>query len=200
VRVAIYAPGAPLEGDVVIVPPGSGAPAPPAALDQLRAFARAGGRLLALGEGVALLCAAELLPGSVTRVPARAATHIRVEGRATAFTWAIPAGRILALGTLALEHAYVAPGPELAALASSGRVVLRYCDAAGGLDVASSRAASVAGVSDPTGRVLGIIGGVSRGLDCALGRQIEACLARFAEGASPVPRALPMLDKASRRG
>jgi phosphoribosylformylglycinamidine (FGAM) synthase-like amidotransferase family enzyme len=175
VRVAIYAPGAPLEGDVVVVPPGLD---DARALDPLRAFARGGGRLLALGDGVALLCAAELLPGRVTRVPARASTHVRVEGRATAFTWAIPAGRILALGSLALEHAYVGEEAEVAALASSGRVVLRYCDSAGGIDASSGRAASIAGVSDETGRVVGILGGVSQGLDCALGRQIEACLAR----------------------
>jgi len=178
VRVAIYAPGAPLEGDVVVVPPRSGAPPEEGALEPLRAFARGGGRLLALGDGVALLCAAELLPGAVTRVPARAATHVRVEGRATAFTWAIPAGRILALAGLALEHAYAAADAEIAALASSGRVVLRYCDAAGGLDTSSGRTASIAGLSDESGRIVGILGGVSQTLDCALGRQIEACLAR----------------------
>lgn len=178
-RFDLYAPAAPLEADVVVVPPGVGEQAP-AALDRLRAFARAGGRVLGLGDGVALLCAAELLPGTVTRAAARAATHVRVEGRATAFTWAIPAGRILALPSPLAEDAYVyaAPDGELAALSAAGRVVLRYCDGAGGLDAAAGRAASIAGVCDGTGRVLGILGGVSRSLDCALGRQIEACLAR----------------------
>jgi phosphoribosylformylglycinamidine (FGAM) synthase-like amidotransferase family enzyme len=177
-RIQIFEPDAPLSANVVVIPSGSGAEPGAEGLDRLRDFARTGGRLLALGDGVALLCAAELLPGSVARVPARPATHVRVEGRATAFTWAIPAGRILALASLAREHAYIAADAEVAALASSGRVVLRYCDVAGGLDASPGPAASIAGITDRTGRVLGVLGGLSRSLDCALGRQIDACLAR----------------------
>lgn len=169
-RLAVYAPGAPLEADVIVVPPGAarldGAPA------ALREYVGRGGRLLALGDGVGLLCAAELLPGAVTTEPA-AATHVRVEGRATPFTWAIPAGRILPLGP-ASAHRWTGSDEDVTALASGGRVLFRYCDASGGLTASST--AAVAGLCDDTGRVVGILGGISHALDCVLGGQIRRCL------------------------
>jgi phosphoribosylformylglycinamidine (FGAM) synthase-like amidotransferase family enzyme len=175
VRVEVFSPGRAPDGDVLVVPSGLGAPEA-AALDALRGFAGAGGRLLALGDGVAWLCAAALLPGTVT-AEAAPRTHVRVEGRATPFTWAIPAGRILALAG-APGHRFTADDAQVEALAASGRIVLRYCDSSGGLSRSEVRAATVAGLSDETGRIVGILSGVSHALDCALGRQLNACLAR----------------------
>ena len=173
-RIAVYEAGAPLAADVVVVPPGA-APSV-GAHEALRAFVGRGGRLLALGNGVALLCAAELLPGAVAPEPSLGATtHVRVEGRATPFTWAIPAGRILALAA-APAHRYTAPADDVAALAASGRVLLRYCDAGGGVTGTGEPGSTVAGLCDDTGRVVGILGGVSHALDCALGGQIRRCL------------------------
>jgi phosphoribosylformylglycinamidine synthase len=177
VRLAVYAPGAPLEGDVVIVPPALGAAPTSAALDALRAFARGGGRLLALADGVSWLCAAGLLPGAVSvEGPARAVSHVRVEGRATAFTWAIPAGRILGLGPVAAGAHLHARDPEVAALETRGQIVLRYCDAAGGVDRNAARALTVAGLSDESGRVVGLFAPSTPGLEDGLGRQLLACL------------------------
>jgi phosphoribosylformylglycinamidine (FGAM) synthase-like amidotransferase family enzyme len=139
--------------------------------------------LLALGDGVGLLCDAGLLPGGVTAA-ATPATHVRIEGRATPFTWAIPAGRILALET-ARDHAYVAPDDDVAALVRAGRVVMSYCDSSGGLvrGEAGAQATRVAGLCDESGRVVGVLGGLTEALSCALGRQIALCL----EGARPSP-------------
>ena len=172
-RLAVYDPAAPLAADVVVVPPGA---APFAgAREALREFVGRGGRLLGLGDGVALLCEAQLLPGAVTAEPA-SATHVRVEGRATPFTWAIPAGRILPLGS-APAHRYSAPADDVVALAARGSLLLRYCDASGGVSPTGEPASVVAGLCDDTGRVVGILGGVSHALDCALGGQIRRCLA-----------------------
>jgi len=175
VRVAIYAPGAPLEGDVVVVPPGLGEAPAPAALDALRDHARAGGLLLGLAEGVGWLCAAGLLPGAVAAGAAQ--THVRVEGRATAFTWAIPAGRILPLSGGAGAR-YVAAHVDVDGLAAQGRIVLRFCDAAGGVLRGSDRApsATVAGLSDESGRVVGLLAPAASTLDDELGRQLLTCL------------------------
>jgi phosphoribosylformylglycinamidine synthase len=176
VRVAVFSPGCLPDGDLLVVPSGLGTPALEA-LEPLRAFAERGGRLLALGDGVAWLCAAALLPGGVTADEPGPRTHVRVEGRATPFTWAIPAGRILALAG-APAHRYAAADAEVDSLAAGGRILFRYCDASGGIPRADARAATVAGLCDDSGRVVGILGGVSHALDCALGRQINACLAR----------------------
>ena len=173
-RIEVLVPGAPVEGDVVVVPPGLAAPTS-VALESLRAFARGGGKLLGLADGVAWLCAAGLLPGGVTTSGAgAAATHVRVEGRATPFTWAIPAGRILALAPAARAHRYDAADADVVALATRGRIVLRYCDGAGG--VAGAHAASVAGLCDETGHVVGLVAPTKAELACALGRQLRACL------------------------
>jgi phosphoribosylformylglycinamidine synthase len=178
VRVAVFAPGVTPDGDLLVIPSGLAGDPEPAVLDSLRAFARGGGRLLALGDGVAWLCAAELLPGSIAAEPAASAparTHVRVEGRATPFTWAIPAGRILALAG-APGHRYAAPDDDVAALDARGRVLFRFCDSSGGVTHGERRAAAVAGLCDDSGHVVGILGGVSHALDCALGRQINRCL------------------------
>ncbi len=173
-RIEVFAPGGLVDGDVVIVPPGLESPTSEG-LESLRAFARAGGKLLGLGDGVAWLCAAGLLPGGIAMGDGDApATHVRVEGRATPFTWAIPAGRIVALAAPARTHRYDAPDADVAALAGQGRIVLRYCDGSGG--VAGAYAAAVAGLCDETGHVVGLVAPTTAELACALGRQLRACL------------------------
>jgi phosphoribosylformylglycinamidine synthase len=173
-RIEVFVPGGLVAGDVVVVPRGLTSPTSDA-LDGLRAFARAGGKLLGLADGVAWLCAAGLLPGAVVPHDADApATHVRVEGRATAFTWAIPAGRIVALGTPARTQRYDAPDAEIAKLAGQGRIVMRYCDGAGG--VTGAHADTVAGLCDETGHVVGLVAPTTEELACALGRQLRACL------------------------
>jgi phosphoribosylformylglycinamidine synthase len=181
VRVEIFSPGAggQFEGDVVVLPPGLRAPADASAVEPLRAYALAGGKVLGLGDGVAWLCAARLLPGGVTRErPSDDATHVRVEGRATAFTWAIPAGRIVAHAAPAGRPRFVAADDEVSALAARGRILFRHCDGGGGVvRRADDQAATVAGLSDETGRVLGLFGPSTPALDTELGRQLLSCLA-----------------------
>jgi phosphoribosylformylglycinamidine synthase len=132
-------------------------------LQAVRAFVSAGGAVLGVGEGFAALCRAGLLPGTVATAPepAKPATHVRVEGRATPFTWAIPAGRVLALEPAAATARYV--HPDAVALETAGHIILRYCDAAGG-----TQGDSVAGICDSATRVIGLLPGVGG----PLGRQL----------------------------
>ncbi len=176
-RLELYVPGAPIEGDLVVVPPGLPAPAPDA-LGALRAFAHGGGHVLGVAEGVAWLCAAGLLPGGVITEAIGAMTHVRVEGRATAFTWAIPAGRILPLTRVPGGARFTASDEDVVALAARGRVVLRYCDASGGLarPAPGAHAATIAGLSDGSGRVVGLLAPSTAALSCELGRQVLTCL------------------------
>jgi hypothetical protein len=99
------------------------------------AFARGGGAVLGLGAGFQALCVLGLLPGRVTASSddegETARAHVRVEGRATPFTSAIPAGRVMSLGGspgVGLRYEIGEP----ADLEVRGQVIFRYCDAAGG--------------------------------------------------------------------
>jgi hypothetical protein len=99
------------------------------------AFARGGGPVLGLAEGFEALCALGLLPGRVTAPAgddaAAVSAHMRVEGRATPFTSAIPAGRVMTFGgAQAVGLRFELGEPD--ALEARGQVVFRYCDAAGG--------------------------------------------------------------------
>jgi phosphoribosylformylglycinamidine synthase subunit PurQ / glutaminase len=175
---SLHEGGGPLHADAALVVDGCGGGADDGAGltgVTLRAFAAAGGPVLGVGAGFGALCAAGLLPGRVAATLAGETppTHVRVEGRPTPFTWAIPAGRVLGIGREPLGARYLPPDPE--ALVRAGRVVLRYCDGAGGL----ADGDSVAGVCDDTGRVVGLFPGslaVASALAPGLGRQLLACL------------------------
>jgi phosphoribosylformylglycinamidine synthase len=142
------------------------------------AFASGGGPVLGVGAGFQALCALGLLPGRVNALaggdgPADA--HVRVEGRATPFTSAIPAGRVMSVnGATAVGLRYDIGEPE--ALEARGQVIFRYCDAAGGLfsrpptnDPAQLRLSSVplipphvrarviAGICSEAGNVVGVL-------------------------------------------
>jgi phosphoribosylformylglycinamidine (FGAM) synthase-like amidotransferase family enzyme len=103
--------------------------------ETVAAFARSGGAVLGVGHGFRSLCGLGLLPGSVRALAEEddgpADAHVRVEGRATPFTSAIPAGRVMSLtGATAVGFRYDIGAPQ--ALEARGQVIFRYCDAAGG--------------------------------------------------------------------
>jgi phosphoribosylformylglycinamidine synthase len=151
-----------------------------AATDELRAFAARGGPVLGVGRGFVALCRAGLLPGAVIddddETPAAAAGFVRVEGRPTPFTWAIPAGRVIPIDAALPRGRYT--GGDLAALESAGRVLFRYCDPAGGVD-GEAAADVVAGICNLEGNVVGILPGASpppAWWEGGLGRQLLASL------------------------
>jgi hypothetical protein len=168
-------PGTALDGDVALVT--SDAVDPIGELGAaLGVFARAGGAVLGVGAGAAFLCAAGLLPGAVTTTPPGATTHLRVEGRATPFTWAIPAGRILPRPEVSSAFGYIATAEALSASVARGGILVRHCDVAGGV---AADASSVAGWCDESGRVIGLVGAlalVPTALGSAFARQLAGCL------------------------
>jgi hypothetical protein len=140
---------------VLVVGREAGSDGGPGAPGAVAAFARSGGPVLAIGAGVEIACALGLLPGRLaergTDPASASASHVRVEGRPTPFTSAIPAGRVLRLSA--------APGPrqewrlDLPELQARGQVIFRACDSAGG----ARRGAAVLGVSNPAGNVVGLL-------------------------------------------
>ena len=145
------------------------------------AFARGGGPVLGVGDGFQALCALGLLPGRVTALadddrPADA--HVRVEGRATPFTSAIPAGRVMSLngahdGRPSLRHrrargARGAGASDLPVLRRGGRALLRPLGQSRGrpaqlrlssvpLIAPRERSRLIAGVCGEAGNVVGVL-------------------------------------------
>ena len=138
-------------------------------LRAVAAFARAGGPVLGLGAGFQILCELGLLPGRITpgvgadpRLPApAAASHLRVEGRPTPFTSAIPAGRVMRLPPVDAPAPAAYETDDAEALEARGQVIFRYCDAAGGAaagaPIRPTHGRSIAGVCDATGGVVGLL-------------------------------------------
>jgi len=135
------------------------------AMRALAAFAAAGAPVLGIGGGFRALCEAGLLPGTFVggdgdpAVEIAGAAHLRVEGRPTPFTSAIPAGRVMRVGPAAFRAGqYTAP--DAGELERRCQIVFRYCDAAGGATDAANPTRSVrsiAGVCNAEGNVVAVV-------------------------------------------
>jgi phosphoribosylformylglycinamidine synthase len=150
--------------DAVIV---AGAPggAGSGAMRAVAAFAAAGAPVLGIGGGFRALCDAGLLPGTFAGgagaavVETAGAVHLRVEGRPTPFTSAIPAGRVMRLHATAWSAGQYTAA-DAAELERRGQIVFRYCDAAGGATDAANPTRSVrsiAGVCNAAGNVVAVV-------------------------------------------
>jgi phosphoribosylformylglycinamidine synthase I len=118
--------------------------------------ARAGLPVLGICNGFQILCEAHLLPGALTRnAGLRFVTRdlrLRVESARTAWTRAYRAGQQIVVPLKSGEGAYAAAPETLADLERSGQVVLRYADGN-----PNGSAASIAGVANAAGNVVGLM-------------------------------------------
>jgi phosphoribosylformylglycinamidine synthase len=180
----------PADVDAVVVPGGfsygdylrSGAIAAHSAImGAVRAHAAAGGAVLGICNGFQVLVESGLLPGALSRNGGLKFecrdVYVRIEGRPTPFTAAIPAGRILKMPIAHHEGRYV--HAEAASLERTGQVIFRYTDAAGGVTDAANPNGSqlgIAGVANEAGNVVGLMPHPERAceaiLGCEDGRQI----------------------------
>jgi phosphoribosylformylglycinamidine synthase len=142
------------------------------------AFAAAGGPVLGICNGFKILCEAGMLDGALTRNQSLRYVcrdvHVRVEGRPTPWTGAIPAGRTLTLPIAHAEGRYVHPDVER--LEGEGRVVFRYVDD-GGAAIAEANpngsVAGIAGVCNAAGNVVGLMPHPERAIEAVLGSGSE---------------------------
>jgi phosphoribosylformylglycinamidine synthase len=140
-----------------------------------RRFAEAGGAVLGICNGFQILCEAGLLPGALTRNDSLRFecryVHVRVEGQRTPCTAQVPAAQILELPIAHADGRYHHDNP--AELEANGQVIFRYCDAAGGLGGTgvnpNGSVASIAGVSNGPGNVVGLMPHPERAVDSLLG-------------------------------
>ncbi len=140
----------------------------------VKAFADRGGPVLCICNGFQVACEAGLLEGALTRNASLRFecrdVHLRVEGRPTPWTQAIPAGRILKMSIAHAEGRYVHEDPER--LEKEGLVVFRYVDAQGETTPEANPNGSmnhIAGVTNARGNVVGLMPHPERAVEALLG-------------------------------
>ena len=145
-------------------------------MEDVVAFAKAGGPVLGICNGFQILCEAGLLPGALVRNNAlkfaSKDVFLRVERTDTLFTGDYEAGQILRIPIAHGEGNFEADKETLAELEDTGRVVFRYVDAAGEATEASNPNGSwhnIAGITNETGNVLGMMPHPERAMEELLG-------------------------------
>ena len=125
-------------------------------LSELVPAARRGLPVLGICNGFQILCEAHLLPGALTRnAGLRFVTRdlrLRVENAATAWTASYSPGQQIVVPLKSGEGAFTAAPDVLADLEAGGRVVIRDTD-----DNPNGSAASIAGVCNENGNVVGLM-------------------------------------------
>jgi phosphoribosylformylglycinamidine synthase I len=155
------------------------------------AFARRGGPVVAICNGFQIACEAGLLPGALLRNASLKfvceVVHLRVETTDTMFTNRYERGSVLRIPIAHGDGRYTADPETLNRLESEGRVVFRYVGGPGDADEwwspnGSMRA--IAGIVNEEGNVLGLMPHPERAIDPLLGSAdglglFESVLARI---------------------
>jgi len=138
------------------------------------AAAAEGKPVLGICNGFQILVEAGLLPGALLRNTSLKficrQVHIRVETERTPFTRAAKKGAVLKMPIAHNEGNYFCEASELQALESEGRVVFRYCDAAG----------QTTPESNPNGSMNGIAG------ICSAGRNVVGLMPHPERASEPL--------------
>ncbi len=141
-------------------------------------FAAGGGPLLGICNGFQVLCEARLLPGALLRNRDLKFhcehIHVRVEQTDTPFTNRAVKGQVLKLPIAHGEGNYFADPATLDQLESSGRVIFRYCDAAGrSVEEANPNGAlnGIAGICNEQRNIVGLMPHPERACESALGSE-----------------------------
>jgi phosphoribosylformylglycinamidine synthase subunit PurQ / glutaminase len=137
-------------------------------MEGVRAFAARGGKVLGICNGFQILCEAGLLPGVLLRNASQRfvcrAISLSVGGRETPFTRGL-SGALLAMPVAHAEGRYFADPETLARLEGEGQVIFRYAPGSN----PNGSLADIAGVSDASGRVVGLMPHPERACEAALG-------------------------------
>jgi phosphoribosylformylglycinamidine synthase len=146
-------------------------------------FAAAGGLVIGICNGFQILCEAGLLPGALMRnqhLEYRCQwTHLRAQRVDTPFTRRCPPEKALQIPVSHGEGNYYADPATLARLEEEGRVLFRYCDAAGAVTTEANPNGSVnniAGIINEAGNVLGMMPHPERACEPLLGSSDGNCI------------------------
>jgi len=145
-------------------------------MEDVAAFARAGGPVLGVCNGFQILCEAGLLPGALVRNASLRFegrdVRIRVERTDTVFTHDYEPGQVLRIPIAHGEGNYEADRATLDRLEGEGRVVFRYVDASGeATDEANPNGSwhNIAGITNEAGNVVGMMPHPERAMETVLG-------------------------------
>ena len=112
-------------------------------MQEVKAFARRGGRVLGICNGFQILLELGLLPGAMLRNKNLKFlcqhVHVRIENDRTDFTRAGRKGQVLRIPIAHFDGNYYAPPRVLKEIERRGQVVFRYCDAGGRADRGGQR-------------------------------------------------------------
>ena len=161
-------------------------------MQEVSAYAKAGGPVLGVCNGFQILCEAQLLPGALMRNASlqfvSAPVRVRVENADTLFTNLYEKGEVLKLPVAHGDGRYYAAPQVLDALEAGGRVIFRYADARGNISADANPNGSernIAGIINEQGNVLGMMPHPERACSPLLGsedgvRLLESILSRVA--------------------
>jgi phosphoribosylformylglycinamidine synthase subunit PurQ / glutaminase len=132
--------------------------------------------VLGICNGFQIITESGLLPGVLMRNASLRFTcrdvHLKVEQTDTAFTSAYKKGQVIRIPIAHAEGNYFTDAETLARLEGEGRIVMRYCDANGGVTAAANpngALANIAGICDARRRVVAMMPHPERLYEPALG-------------------------------
>ncbi|MEQ1857345.1 MAG: phosphoribosylformylglycinamidine synthase subunit PurQ [Longimicrobiales bacterium] len=145
-------------------------------MEEVVAFAKAGGPVLGLCNGFQTLCESQLLPGALIRNDSLRFSskdvRLRVERTDTVFTSEYRKGQVLTIPIAHGEGNYEADEGTLARLEGEGRVVFRYVNALGEATEQANPNGSwhnIAGIVNEGGNVLGMMPHPERAMEPIVG-------------------------------
>ncbi len=144
-------------------------------MEEVIAFARAGGIVVGICNGFQILCEAGLLPGALLRNAhlrfVSKNVYVRSDNAATRFTRP-PVPAVLKMPVAHGDGNYFADPETLARLEQRGQILFRYCTAAGEVTPAANpngSAAGIAGLMNEAGNVMGMMPHPERAAEAVLG-------------------------------